>query len=562
MGAHNWYMDFDQRPLFRGKDYYTHGLVHDLRWEKDCWHASVEGTWDYDVIVAATRDGSPDPYGSATHCTCPYYASNDLCKHIAATCFAIEGEDVPHEGDAERSEWEALLDSTTPKERLEFLRSVLSRDASLRREFVARFGEPDVEAARHNIEVALDDALYKYGDGYGRIRWDHSLAFESEVCNAVRDTLRPYMERKSWQDAFDVSLAALAVIRTADVDDSDGFYSTAQEACFDAWRSILEKGGSVGAEVVAKGIPKLLEADPDEDESIDVFEMQQGDAFDFFVNAFKSDPDHALAVYRICDSVLAGRMWVSCWNPKQRCAIAGVHALRTMGKAMEERLAFTRPYLSYLEVRKEMANELVEEDRTEEAVRLLKGGFAACERPDQIVSLHKALLDCYVLLDNRDMTQATLEELIRRTGSADDALGWWCSLRDLVDDSEWDDMANGLIAQIQVRQVLHALLAEEGQLARLMDEFESSADVEDLKNYDQVLTKDYLDRVLKLYRAQLTADLARASSRNGYRAALAYLSHMNSLPGAQGVCVDAAQEIRATYPRRPALHDELSKIGL
>ena len=36
---------------------------------------------------------------------------------------------------------------------------------------------------------------------------------------------------------------------------------------------------------------------------------------------------------------------------------------------------------------------------------------------------------------------------------------------------------------------------------------------------------------------------------------------MGTLPQAEQAFVDIAADIRAAYPRRPALHDELRKIG-
>ena len=86
----DWHQAFGDGPLSRGLSCFKRGLVQDLHHDHEGWHATVPGSWDYEVTVATLKDGTPDPFGANPSCTCPYFCSAGPCKHIAATCFAIE----------------------------------------------------------------------------------------------------------------------------------------------------------------------------------------------------------------------------------------------------------------------------------------------------------------------------------------------------------------------------------------------------------------------------------------------------------------------------------------
>ncbi|MDO4798541.1 MAG: SWIM zinc finger family protein [Coriobacteriales bacterium] len=557
----DWHLAFDDGPLSRGLAYYERGLVSDLQRDQEGWHATVRGSWDYEVTVATLEDGTPDPDHANTSCSCPYFSAAGPCKHIAATCFAIEDEPTPiakAHGDAD---WEALLRSITPQDREAFLHDLLSRDTQLRREFIARFGELNVADARRAIASGIDSALCRYGDGYGYIDWHNELAFELDASAAIRDVIRPYVDRGAWQAAFDVSLAALAVIRSVDAGRADGFYSTATDVCLDIWRVIVTHGGDAGSDVVAKGIPAFLAVVPGDDDVEDVLGLQQSDAFGFFVSTFQDNARHAAKVYEWCATALHTGLARFYWNGERHHAIAALHAMRTMGKSVDERVALARPYLRILKVRREMASDLLASDRADEAIALLREGLANCLSPDDLLAIHTSLLDCYEVQGDVEQTKRCLEELIHRTSSPKDAVTWWHKLRELTAECDWDEVANEVLQRVQVLDVRCALLAEQGRLDDLLTEIEKHNDADLLKDYDVLLAQDYPARVIKLYRNKVMSDLDRASSRNGYRAALLYLERMGTLPQADQAFVDTAADIRAIYPRRPALHDELSKIG-
>lgn len=73
--------------LKRGRDYYRNHHISDLSFDDEAeWTAQVEGTETYDVVI------TQQPGGDLTwDCTCPY-AESAACKHIAAVLYAIEAD--------------------------------------------------------------------------------------------------------------------------------------------------------------------------------------------------------------------------------------------------------------------------------------------------------------------------------------------------------------------------------------------------------------------------------------------------------------------------------------
>lgn len=83
--AMNWKRYFRDIILQRGKQYYDEGQVTKLSVQKDIYRAKVEGEQVY--FVEIKMKNSEIQY---MKCSCPYAASGQYCKHMAAALFAIE----------------------------------------------------------------------------------------------------------------------------------------------------------------------------------------------------------------------------------------------------------------------------------------------------------------------------------------------------------------------------------------------------------------------------------------------------------------------------------------
>ena len=79
----NW---VDRNILSKGRIYYQHDSVHNLAKDGSTWGADVQGTQKYNVEVEIRKNQVNSYY-----CDCPY-DWGPMCKHVAATLFAIRDE--------------------------------------------------------------------------------------------------------------------------------------------------------------------------------------------------------------------------------------------------------------------------------------------------------------------------------------------------------------------------------------------------------------------------------------------------------------------------------------
>lgn len=134
----NWKKLFARHILERGYDYYCEDAVENLEVLDDEIRADVIGTEDYEVEISLSNGEVTDMY-----CSCPYAASGNNCKHMAAVLY--EWSENKEEKNTIHSDLfqpamtidvykkkvdavEKLVNSANEEDVRSFLKSVLSED--------------------------------------------------------------------------------------------------------------------------------------------------------------------------------------------------------------------------------------------------------------------------------------------------------------------------------------------------------------------------------------------------------------------------------------------------
>ena len=81
----------------------------------------------------------------------------------------------------------------------------------------------------------------------------------------------------------------------------------------------------------------------------------------------------------------------------------------------------------------------------------------------------------------------------------------------------------------------------------------------DLMSFEDILKDRYPNQLLAAYRKKLEDDLEHASCRDSYERSVSILGRFGNIEGGAEARSAACTWIRSTYPRRPALQDELNK---
>ncbi len=87
----NWKNKFRDLILERGQSYYKHNRVYGLSYNNNVYKARVLGKSAYDVEIKMREDDI-----IYMKCSCPYAASGQYCKHMAAVMYAVDekGEEL------------------------------------------------------------------------------------------------------------------------------------------------------------------------------------------------------------------------------------------------------------------------------------------------------------------------------------------------------------------------------------------------------------------------------------------------------------------------------------
>lgn len=80
-----------------------------------------------------------------------------------------------------------------------------------------------------------------------------------------------------------------------------------------------------------------------------------------------------------------------------------------------------------------------------------------------------------------------------------------------------------------------------------------------IKEYEKYLKADYRDRLVDLYRECVYERLEKGVGRPVYQEICSYLRHIKKL-GRKDIVRETIEDLRAKYPRRPALLDELDRV--
>ena len=598
-----WRSEFDSRDLARGEAYYYQGAVHNLKLTEDGWTARVYGSTTYSTFVS----GDPyDPY--AMTCDCPRFEAGYLCKHLAATCLAIEAGDAAKTAAPLATDNLAELVASIPEaDARAFLLAALQRDNELATGFAHRFGAVDAKAACKTMAKQLSMAVWDYTDN-GFIDWRGALGFERRYREIVHTNIDPLVARDAVASAFDLSIQALRSLQSIEIDDSDGFFGSIiddVEGMWEHWLGTSEESDSH----LFDGISNYLAHEPAKPDEREIYSYAAEMARDFLTKHFIERKDYSERFVALADKEIA-REQAAYGKTLQflaqtRAGLKAADTLRGRSYAQVQQLEREHNTLEFYlrghdqqiarwvlirlralraggmdeaALREEAGSHIVREnvcqffvDRaleqhdTSRAVELLQD----CKRQQQSQSggeyslkVSERLVD---LLGDSDV-DALREELLNlmcRTpyvGQAKSVRDLWARLRESYDEAEWLDTRDEMLDRVTRKQSWRDCLAAEGLYDRLMDDIECEG-VTALCYYEEELVGHCPERVLRLYLDDLEHNRAYpGDTRKSYQHFAQHLLHVKALPGGEAPVTAIVAQMRERYPRRPALMDELSVV--
>ena len=568
----DWMAYISTRSLERGCDYFESGCVRAVEHRADGWRVAVSGSRDYTVFVP----DSMDPHEA--QCTCPHYADGNICKHIAAAFIAVERRQNTRGDKGSGTESESIEDivtRTNADDLRAFVIEMARYDETLERELRATFGIADVKQAKRELQKVTTALMRRYERG-GFIDWHDAMEFAHEYTVAVESIMRPFYSSKDADALIDLVAPRLVQLQRICIDDSDGFFSGALDDVVEHLGKAFALGGSVQRQRLLEVLNDFLEKNPGKDRG-DVYWFEQEVVEEFLADRFSQDAEFAPIMMELADERLdslppAPENEFDRYK-LERARWAGTHlkAMAALGNAPDDLRAYAEAngLLGSADTIHLIADAYMTIGSPQEAVALLRDNLNAREqyrltsanaRPPRIV-------DRLVEIAKEACTQAELSELytallLLEPNSSirdDDLARWYDELHRLTDETEWNTMREKLLEELP-DTTANTCLAHEGSLEQLYNRIMANGG-SDLMRFENVLSNTHPEPYIDSYIKDAVSRMKWANDRSAYRGVAADLAHAANLPGGRSRAQKAALAIRAEYPRKRALADELRSAG-
>ena len=488
-----------------------------------------------------------------------------------------------------RDEAGELVLSLAEKDLRAFLAALVAEDERVRHRLVSQYGTPDVERTIGNLNSTVDRLIDQHGR-YGFIEYHRIPDFEDAMDDALHEAVDPLMQRGALTEAFEVSYAFLLKLLDIEPDEEYGFSESLTENCTDLWEKILglasqAPGGAAVRAAVCDQLCSLASACP-AGGNPDVYGELWYTVLGFLEEQFSEDDENVGALLDLADDMLA--VGCGCKNggapggsisyssPARHQDMWVEFRLRVMeaqGESAASRFAFAEPYLGYRSIRESFVQEAMSEGDLGRAIALLEEARRPSDGTGRPREFAKELVGLYEETGKLDLARAEVRTLVAGNGPDGSDTYWFKKLKALTPAEEWPALRDELLAGMADARRRRSWLASEGLYDELMTSIENEGKgkgwgiwpavdrLEEARRFRGELGKLFPERLAVIYREYINDFLDDCgSSRETYQKVADLLTEMKQL-GFGKEAAGLAKQLRAKYPRRPALKDELQKAG-
>ena len=239
---------FESHILQRAYNYYKEGLVSNVHKEGDLICANIYGTEKYHVEVQIENEELV-----YTNCSCPYAATQEYCKHIAALLYYLNENDITSEiADTKPNDsLEELIEKIDLKELKKFIVELLESNEDIKTDFRMRFKNimpvPPLAEYKRRVRNAINES----GGRDGFIDYEESWEYEHKMLK-ITGELDSLIESGHYDLALELSMYILNTIPNTDIDDSNGSTGSIAGDCLNAISKILDLNWQDNKDIIDK----------------------------------------------------------------------------------------------------------------------------------------------------------------------------------------------------------------------------------------------------------------------------------------------------------------------
>jgi len=553
MNIKDFEKEIDSKILARGKDYFAKGLMDNLEEEDGRYMATVSGTDDYTVNVLLSESGEIQELS----CDCPY-EFGDVCKHEVATLLAIRkkrnapAEIKPPKAKKAKVNLRELLYKQTKESLVELLCSMAEEDRALQQTLLLRFSRQDDELElsrkliREHIRRCKKRGFIEWNQVDAALRGAWAVLERAEACvesdcsRTVRLCLVVLPEAMSMLDFCD---------------DSDGGVGDIISSCIE----IIRKAVLVGQNTLPKyGRDELFQL---------VLEESRQDTYGGWYDLRLGLLD---SLVPLCgDPALYQKLWEQLELERRGFGNRGEYYGQIIAERQlrlllawdekEKARQFVMEHLQYPTFRRHAIDSAMKQSDYAAALRYAEEGLRQNTQHAGLAhEWRTAAFEAYKAMGNTEKMRELADYFVR---NHQEGIHYYSVLKDLTSSEKWPEVLRDLLIFFETQRYYSRtyteILITEKDFDRLLGFCRKN--LSGIAEFGARFPSEYNKKVEDIYRELILHEVKDADGRSKYKAVCRLLKGFGGVCGKDKMYA-LAQMLKETYPRRPALLDELSKL--
>lgn len=515
----NWQRLFTDYILDRGYDYYCDNAVSDLKRKNNVITATVSGTEDYDVEITFHGEKITDMY-----CSCPYADDGKNCKHMAAVLFELEDEKCDEDYDKQKIRFKNLV-------------------------------RPGVYGGDMKYYKKQIDKIVRKNQGIdGFIDYYEASNFVCDLEEFLDEDVRMILDGKNFKEAFELTNYIFITAGNVDIDDSDGGISYIADKCCGIWEKILENCDISVKKTMYSWFTSHLDGS--------IIDYMEEYIERILVESFKEKEFIAEKLAFTDRKVKEAEKISDSWSKEYN---AGNWALRHLTlmeddkKTWSELEAYCKEHWNPSSVRNYYIDKCMKQKNYNRAIEVLIESRKIDKNYPGLIKDHSyKLKEIYQLSGKKKEYIEQLWLLILNDDAGN--LDIYKELKEQYPEKEWVTQREKIFRELPAYAHAEALYKEDKLYSRLLEYVKQSPGLYALKEYENVLKKDYSHEILEKYAEEVEKMASRTSDRKHYQELVFILRKMSRLSGGKQKVNEIASRWRIAYCNRRAMMDELSKL--
>lgn len=545
----DWKNYFSPHILARGHNYYCEGAVEEFEAEDDQITAVVCGSEDYEVEIETEGRIVRDMY-----CSCPYAASGEYCKHMAAVLY--EWEDyLKEEKRPAKSETVEEVVAQAPEEIVrKFLTGILKEDKKRFARFKTLLSSELSLEDMKRYKDQVDATIRKYLGREYFITYREARSFIREMEEYLYKDVETMIDNRDFLHAFELTNYIFQEVGNVDMDDSDGGKGTLAEHCVETWTEILAYADEKMEEIMYQWFTSHLDGS--------VIDYMEEYIEEILLDQFESSKYLEAKLAFTEQKVQEAKKKADKWSAKyeaSKWALRHIALMEESGSDAEKIRQYCRENWTYAGIRQYYVNECMKCGQYDEAVKVLKESIDLDHNsPGYIHDYRLKLKEIYQSTGDQEAYRQQLWILV--TEDAAGNLKLYRELKKLYSVEEWEKVREEIFAKISPHTDLDPFYKEEELYDRLLECVLISQGVYTLQAYEEDLKDKYPDKLLQKYETELNRMASRTADRRRYQEWVEILRGMKKIPGGEEKMREIAERWRTLYRNRRAMMEELRKL--